>query len=125
MRRQNVISFYKELNATVKLASSTMKDTIYLLSYSSLNEGHSSTLINSMHQHIDEREQVKFLDFLNTFAANRFKGRKSLLFFPKMFKGHNNIVYGRLRNFLYKDGLDKNVCNVIRFSEHQNNENMS
>ena len=31
-----------------------------------------------------------------------------------MFKGHNNIVYGGKRNFLYKNGIYKNVCNVIR-----------
>ena len=43
----------------------------------------------------------------------------------KMFMGHNNIVYGRLHTFLYKNGLYKNVCNVIRFRGHQNNENMS
>ena len=42
-----------------------------------------------------------------------------------MFTGHYNIVYGRLRNFLYKNGFYKNVCNVIRFLEHQNNEHVS
>ena len=43
----------------------------------------------------------------------------------KMFRGHDNIVNGRLRNFLYKNELNKNVCNVTRFLENQNNENMS
>ena len=33
----------------------------------------------------------------------------------KMLWGHNNIVYGGPRNFLYKNGLYKNNCNVIRF----------
>ena len=32
-----------------------------------------------------------------------------------MFRGHKNIVYGGIRNFLYKNGHYKNVCNVIRF----------
>ena len=32
-----------------------------------------------------------------------------------MFGGHNNIVYGGICDFLYKDGRYKNVCNVIRF----------
>ena len=36
-----------------------------------------------------------------------------------MFKGHNYIVYGDQRNFLYKNGLYKNVCYVIRFRENQ------
>ena len=31
-----------------------------------------------------------------------------------MFRGHNNIVYGGQRNFLYN-----NVCNVIRFRGNQ------
>ena len=42
-----------------------------------------------------------------------------------MFRGHNNIIYGRLHNILYKNGLYKDVCNVTRFRGHQNNENMS
>ena len=37
-----------------------------------------------------------------------------------MFRGHNNIVYGGIRNFLYKNGLYKNVCNVIRCCGYQN-----
>ena len=32
-----------------------------------------------------------------------------------MFRGHNHIVYEGQRNFLYKNGFYKNVCNVIRF----------
>ena len=32
-----------------------------------------------------------------------------------MFRGLNNIVYDGIRTFLYKNGLYKNVCNVIRF----------
>ena len=43
----------------------------------------------------------------------------------KMFRGHNNIVYGKLCSFLYKNGLYKNVCDVIRFRGHQSNEKMS
>ena len=34
-------------------------------------------------------------------------------------QGHTNIVYGRLHNFLYKNGLNKSVCNVIRFCGRQ------
>ena len=36
-----------------------------------------------------------------------------------MSMGHNNIVYGGLRNFLFKNGLYKNVFNVIRFRGNQ------
>ena len=36
-----------------------------------------------------------------------------------MFRGHKNVVYGGLRNFPYKNGLYKNVCNVIRFRENE------
>ena len=43
----------------------------------------------------------------------------------EMFRGHDNIVYGTVRNFLNKNELYKNVCNVIRFHGNQNNENMS
>ena len=32
-----------------------------------------------------------------------------------MFRGHNDIVYGGIRNVLHKNGRYKNVCNVIRF----------
>ena len=37
----------------------------------------------------------------------------------KMFRGHNNILYGGRRNCLYKNGLNKNICNVIRFRGNQ------
>ena len=36
-----------------------------------------------------------------------------------MFRGHKNIVYGGICNFLYKNGLYKNVCNGIRFRGYQ------
>ena len=36
-----------------------------------------------------------------------------------MLKGHSNIVYGGLRNFLYENGFYKNICNVIRFRGNQ------
>ena len=32
-----------------------------------------------------------------------------------MFMDYNYIVYGEIRNLLYKNGLYKKVCNVIRF----------
>ena len=32
-----------------------------------------------------------------------------------MLREHNNIVYGGLHNFLYKNGIYKHNCNVIRF----------
>ena len=32
-----------------------------------------------------------------------------------MFTDHDTMVYGGIRNFLYKNGLNKHVCNVIRF----------
>ena len=40
-----------------------------------------------------------------------------------MFRGNNNIVYGVLRNFLYKNVLYKNVCNVVRFPGNQEYQN--
>ena len=36
-----------------------------------------------------------------------------------MFKGHTKIVYGDQRNFLYKNGLYKTICNIIRFRGNQ------
>ena len=48
MLRQNGKRFYKALYVTFKLASELKNNTVYLLSYSPLNEGHVSILTNSM-----------------------------------------------------------------------------
>ena len=48
MLRQNGIRFYKGLYVTFKLASDLKKNTVYLSSYSPLNEGHVSILTNSI-----------------------------------------------------------------------------
>ena len=48
MLQQNGKRFYTGLYVTVKLAPDQKKNTVYLSSYSPLNEGHVSTLINSM-----------------------------------------------------------------------------
>ena len=48
MLRQNGIRFYKGLYVTFKLAPDLKKNTVYLSSYSPLNEGYFSILINSM-----------------------------------------------------------------------------
>ena len=48
MLQQNGINFYKGLYVTFKLALELKKNTVYLLSYSPLNEGHVSILTNSM-----------------------------------------------------------------------------
>ena len=48
MLRQNGRRFYKGLYVTYKLASELKKNTVYLLSYSPLDEGHVSILTNSM-----------------------------------------------------------------------------
>ena len=48
MLRQNGKSFYEGLYVTFKLAPKLKKNTVYLLSYSPLNEGHVSILTNSM-----------------------------------------------------------------------------
>ena len=50
MLRQNGKRFYKQLYVTFKLAPDLKKITVYLSSYSSLNEGHVSILTNSMHR---------------------------------------------------------------------------
>ena len=50
MLQQNGLRFYKGLYVTFKLAPDLKKNTVYLLSYSPLNEGHFSILINSMLQ---------------------------------------------------------------------------
>ena len=50
MLRQNGIRFYKGLCVTFKLAPDLKKNTVYLSSYSPLNEGHFSILTNSMLQ---------------------------------------------------------------------------
>ena len=46
--RENGIRFYKALYVTFKLAPDLKKNTVYLSSYSPLNEGHFRILINSM-----------------------------------------------------------------------------
>ena len=48
MLRQNGIRFYKSLYVTYKLAPDLKKNTVCLLSYSALNEGHFSILTISM-----------------------------------------------------------------------------
>ena len=48
MLRQNGIRFYKGLYVTLKLAPDLKQNTVYLLSYCPLNEGHLSILTNSM-----------------------------------------------------------------------------
>ena len=48
MLRQNGKRFYKGLYVTFKLASDLKKNTVYLSSYSPLNEGHVCILTNSM-----------------------------------------------------------------------------
>ena len=48
MLRQNGNCFYKGLYVTFKLAPDLKKNTVYLSSYSPLNEGHVSILTNSM-----------------------------------------------------------------------------
>ena len=48
MLRQNGIRFYKGLYVTFKLAPDLKKNTVYLSSYSPLNEGHFSVLTNLM-----------------------------------------------------------------------------
>ena len=59
MLRQNGKRFYKGLYVTFKLAQNSRKNTVYLSSYSPLNEGHVSILTISMHRtytsDIDER----------------------------------------------------------------------
>ena len=48
MPRQNGKRFYKGLYVTFKVASDLKKNTIYLSSYSPLNEGHVCILTNSI-----------------------------------------------------------------------------
>ena len=48
MLGQNGKRFYKELYVTFKLAPDLKKTTVYLSSYSPLNEGHVCILTNSM-----------------------------------------------------------------------------
>ena len=48
MLRQNDIRFYKGLYVTFKLAPDLKENTLYLTSYSPLDEGYFSILTNSM-----------------------------------------------------------------------------
>ena len=48
MLQQNGKRFYQELYVTFKLAPDLKKNTVYLSSYSPLNEGYVSILTNSM-----------------------------------------------------------------------------
>ena len=75
MLRQNGKCFYKGLYVTFKLAPNQKKNTVYLSSYSPLNEGHVCILTNSMLRantsDRDERiffeEQVKFLEIFRKY----------------------------------------------------------
>ena len=59
MLQQIGIRFYKGLHVTFKLVPDLKKNTVYLSSYSPLNEGHVNILTNSMFRtytyDIDER----------------------------------------------------------------------
>ena len=58
MLRQNGIRFYKGLYVVFKLAPDLNKNTLYVSSYSPLNEGHFSILKTQCFEHtsdIDER----------------------------------------------------------------------
>ena len=60
--RQNGKRFYKGLYVTFKLASDRKKSTVYLSSYSPLNEGHVSILTNSMlRTYTSDRDQRTIL----------------------------------------------------------------
>ena len=48
MLQQNGKSYYKGVYITFKLAPNLQNNTVYLTSYSPLNEGHVSILTNSM-----------------------------------------------------------------------------
>ena len=48
MLQQNGKRFYKGIYVTLKLAPDIKKNTVYLLSYSFLKEGHVSKITNSM-----------------------------------------------------------------------------
>ena len=48
MLRQNGKRFYKGMYVTFKVAPAQKENTVYLSSYSSLNEGHLCILTNSM-----------------------------------------------------------------------------
>ena len=52
MLRKNGIQFYKGLYFTFKLAPDIKKNTLYILSYSPLNEGHFSILTTQCYEHI-------------------------------------------------------------------------
>ena len=52
MLRQNSKRFYKGLYVTFKVAPDLKKNTVYLSSYSPLNEGHVCILTNSRIEHI-------------------------------------------------------------------------
>ena len=52
MLRQNGIRFYKGLYITFKLAPDLKKTTVYLSSYSPLNEGHPSILTTQRFEYI-------------------------------------------------------------------------
>ena len=52
MLRQNGNRFYKGLYVTFKVTPDLRKNTVYLSSYSPLNEGHVCILTNSSFEHI-------------------------------------------------------------------------
>ena len=75
MLRQNGKRFYNGLYVTFKLVQDLKKSTVYLSSYSPLNEGHVSILTNSMlrtytsdiDKHNSSINRWNFLKILKTF----------------------------------------------------------
>ena len=71
MLRQNGKRFYKGLYVTFKVAPVQKKNTVYLSSYSPLNEGRVCILTNSMIRKFFE-EQVKFLEIFKEVSPYSF-----------------------------------------------------
>ena len=69
--------------------------------------------------HCQTRLQSKFKGTVDTCLFLAVIRNANLCSLFQTVQGHTNIVYGRLHNFLYKNGLNKSVCNVIRFCGRQ------
>ena len=65
--------------------------------------------------HCQKRPQSKFKGTVDSYLFLTVIRTQIILLYFKMFTRHNNIVYGGIRNYLYKNGLYTNVCNVIKF----------
>ena len=106
MLRQNGIRFYKGLYVTFKLAPDLKKNTVYLSSYSPLNEGLFIILTYSMLRTTKQLCQCTLNLHLN-FGAILSQTYRDMTLYLHMYQN----VYANLLPSVYRNGLYIRVCN--------------